>query len=304
MKQRLFFGGLALSFALLLSLLVPALADGRAPVAENLELETYRGVSVGGSLAAKDPDGGLLSFEITTQPGKGSVELCEDGRFVYTPDAGRRGKDYFGYRATDAEGNRSQEATVLISIVKPKRSAAYADTAGTAADYAARRLAEAGIYVGQQVGGEYVFGPDEPITREEFLVTCMLVTGAEASETVRRTGFSDDAAISAWARGYVGAAVRGGLISGYEAEDGALAVFRPDSPITMAEAACILDRALSLTDAVPTWVPLDDTVPAWARQSAVNVSACGLLPAGVSFTDGTLTRGDAAIALVRAMELR
>ena len=304
MKQRLFFGSLALTFALLLSLLVPALADGRAPVAENLELETYRGVSVGGSLVAKDPDGGVLSFEITTQPGKGSVQLCEDARFVYTPDAGRRGKDYFGYRATDAEGNRSQEATVVINIVKPKRSAAYADTAGTAADYAARRLAEEGIYAGAQLGGQYVFGPDEPITREEFLVLCMLVSGADASETVRSTGFSDDAAISAWARGYVGAAVRGGLISGYQTEDSALAVFRPSSPITVAEAACILDRALSLTDAVPTWVPLDDAVPAWAKQSAVNLSACGLLPEGVSFTDETLTRGNAAILLVRAMDLK
>ena len=38
-------------------------AAGSAPVAANLELTTYRGVSVGGQLAAYDPDGGELTFD-------------------------------------------------------------------------------------------------------------------------------------------------------------------------------------------------------------------------------------------------
>ena len=44
------------------ALLLPASADGSAPIAENLELSTYRGVSVGGRLSATDPDGDPVSF--------------------------------------------------------------------------------------------------------------------------------------------------------------------------------------------------------------------------------------------------
>lgn len=52
----------------LCALMLPALADSSAPVAENFEFETYRGVSFGGRLAAVDPEGDAVSFEITTQP--------------------------------------------------------------------------------------------------------------------------------------------------------------------------------------------------------------------------------------------
>ena len=303
MKKRILLSSLALCLVLLTGLAVWAAAEGRAPVAENLELETYRGVSVGGCLAARDPDGGKLTYEITTRPGKGSVDLAEDGRFVYTPEEGRRGKDYFGYQAVDAEGNRSQEATVIIRILKPKSKVTYSDTKGSAVDYAAARLAEEGIYVGRQLGGRYVFSPEESVSREEFLSLCMLLRGEEGTETLGGAGFADDAAVSAWARGYVSAAVREGLISGEQQEGSLRAVFRPGDPVTVTEAAVMLDRALALTDAVQTWYAFDETVPVWARQSAVNVAACGLLPAGCGFTDETLSRGDAAVMLVNALEL-
>ena len=70
---------------------LPAHAEGGAPVAQNLELTTYRNVSVGGRLSAVDPDGGTLTYQITTEPTKGEIELTDDGRFVYTPDTNRRG---------------------------------------------------------------------------------------------------------------------------------------------------------------------------------------------------------------------
>ncbi|MFR3290871.1 MAG: Ig-like domain-containing protein [Lachnospiraceae bacterium] len=108
--------GLTLCAALLLAAValtalvpvLPARAEGNAPVAQNLELTTYRNVSVGGRLTAVDPDGDTLTFQITTEPTKGEIELTDDGRFVYTPDTNRRGRDYFGFKAVDAEGNSSQ----------------------------------------------------------------------------------------------------------------------------------------------------------------------------------------------------
>ncbi len=98
-------------------------AEGGAPVAENLELRTYRNVSVGGKLAAIDEEDDVVSYTITTEPVKGSIELEENGCFVYTPKENKRGRDYFGYKAVDSEGNLSQEATVIIRIEKQKKHA-------------------------------------------------------------------------------------------------------------------------------------------------------------------------------------
>ena len=95
-----------------------AAAEGRAPEAENLEIVTKRDVPYRGALSAKDPDGDLTGFTITTRPIKGELELREDGQFVYTPRPGKKGRDYFGYRAVDAAGNVSQEATAIIRIEK------------------------------------------------------------------------------------------------------------------------------------------------------------------------------------------
>ena len=70
----------ALALALTLSLTVGMLYACAAPsqenpIAENLELKTYRGVSVGGQLKATDPDGDMLKYEVTTEPIKGEVAL-------------------------------------------------------------------------------------------------------------------------------------------------------------------------------------------------------------------------------------
>ena len=303
MRKCILPAALALIAALLLSLAsVPALAGGSAPVAENLDIRTYRGVSVGGRLRAKDPEGDLVRFEITTAPGKGKVDLDEDGHFVYTPADGKRGKDYFGYRATDAEGNRSQEATVIIRIEKQRTAVSYTDLRGSGSERAAVRLAEEGVYVGACLGGEYVFAPDEAVTRSEFLALCMRAAGCETLKNARSTGFADDGEIAVWARPYVATALRDGLIAGYAGTE-AGAVFRPDAPVSVAEAAVMLDRALALTDAVPAWFAYDAALPAWAVQACANLSACGLLPEGCALTDAALSRAQAAEMLSAALDV-
>ena len=304
MRKLLIPSAFLLLLALIATLMAPVAADsGGAPVAENLEIETYRGVSVGGQLRATDPEGGAVSFEITTPPTKGEIDLAEDGHFVYTPEGGRRGKDYFGYRATDVDGNRSQEATVIIKIQKQKATFEYADTDGTDGAYAAVRLAEEGLFTGACLAGSYMFEPERAVSREEFLTMCVKLSGLPVLSGAVTTGFADNGEIEVWARPYVGAALRSGVISGRSDERGE-AVFEPDRAITPVEAAVILDRAIGLTDAVPTWYAFDGgAVPAWAEQSAANVLSCGLLPAGVSYSDETLSRGAAAQMLVAAMDV-
>ena len=299
--------GLTLCAALLLAAValtalvpvLPARAEGNAPVAQNLELTTYRNVSVGGRLTAVDPDGDTLTFQITTEPTKGEIELTDDGRFVYTPDTNRRGRDYFGFKAVDAEGNSSQEATVIIRIEKQKTRTTYSDLAGDPSQYAATMLAEEGIFVGQQLGGSYVFEPGREVTRGEFLAMCMELGGEELLSAVAATGFADDADIPVWQKRYVATALMDGVISG-TVSDGA-SVFDPESSITVQEAAVMLNNVLGATD-VPT-AAYDGLVPAWAAQATANLTACGVLTFSSRYTD-TLTRADAAQMLCAAIGVR
>ena len=95
-----------------------AAAASSAPEADNLELTTRRNTPVTAQLTARDPDGDIVCYEITTDPVKGDIELKDDGVILYTPRHDKKGRDYFGYRAKDAAGNISQEATAIIHIEK------------------------------------------------------------------------------------------------------------------------------------------------------------------------------------------
>lgn len=278
---------------------LPAHAEGGAPVAQNLELTTYRNVSVGGRLSAVDPDGGTLTYQITTEPTKGEIELTDDGRFVYTPDTNRRGRDYFGFKATDADGNSSQEATVIIRIEKQKTRTTYSDLDGNPSAYAAAMLAEEGIFVGSQLGGSYVFEPDREVTRGEFLAMCMELGGEELLSAVAATGFSDDEAIPTWQKRYVATAMMDGVISGTEADGDT--VFNSEGTVTVQEAAVMLNNVLGATD-VPT-AAFEGIVPAWASQATANLTACGVLVGAMRY-DAALTRADAAQMLTAALAVR
>ncbi len=298
---------LLLALLLSLSLVLPAFAKeeqtetGTAPIAENLELTTYRGVSVGGTLSATDPDGGTLTFEITTNPTKGSVELSEDGSFVYTPKENKKGKDYFGFRATDSDGNCSQEATVLITIQKQRGCVSYSDMDGNAAESAAVYLAENDIFVGEYVGGSYVFSPDSTVSRGEFLAMCMKVAEINLLDGVSSTGFSDDSDIPAWQKPYVSTALMNGMVSGYT-DDAGNNSFCANNPVSYYEAAVIVNNVLGLTN-VSVSAGTDSTVPAWAEQANANVASCSILNGVHLETMDTLSRAKAALMVCNAVQV-
>lgn len=300
MKKSARISFIFLSLLLCLSPVLGVFAEEGSLIAENLEISTYRGVAVGGRLTVADSGSEVVGFEVTTPPGKGSVELGDDGCFVYTPDEGKKGKDYFGYKAIDAEGRYSQEATVIITIRKQKTKVTYSDMEGHSSAWAAVMLAEEGIFTGENIGGKYVFRPDEPVTRGQFLTMCMLAADTPIMRDVTDTGFADDEVISAWAKPYVGSALKSGFIKGYDNGEGI--VFAPDELISASEASVMLDKILGLTDAVAVWYSFDELLPDWAVQSAANLSARDIIPDGLSLLDDTLTRAEAAEMLCQAME--
>lgn len=278
-----------------------------APIAENLELCTYKNVAITARFAATDPEGDLITFQLVDKPARGAVIMPEDGasKFVYTPYENKTGKDSFTYVAVDAVGNTSEPATVKVKIEKASTKVTYSDMDGVSAHKAAIRLAEEGIFVGECMGGEYFFNPDTPVSRSEFLTMTMKATGLDALEDVTTTGFADDAAIPTWAKGYAASALKAGVVQGAADEVGRI-VFNAEDTITRAEAAVLLDRALQVSDVSETMVTVDELAPAWAVQSAANLESCGVLAAGSTGTlelNDQLTRADAAEMILGALEV-
>ena len=270
-----------------------------APVAENLELTTYKNVAVTDRFAAVDPEGDILTYRLVKKPARGQVTIGEDGQFVYTPYENKTGKDSFTYIAMDTVGNASDPATVKVKIEKPDTKVTYADLDGHPAHRDAIRLAEEGVFVGECVGEQYFFQPDALVTRGEFLAMAMDTAEVETLAGVTRTGFADDEDIPTWAKPYVSAALMGGLIQGSRDEAGQV-VFQANDPITRAEAAVMLDRMLGVTDVdAGAFGPAE--APVWAAQAAANLTTCGVLEGG-SLGD-SLTRAEAAGLLRASLDL-
>ncbi len=281
--------------------LVYAQSDNSAPIAENLEICTYRDTCVGGQLKAVDPDGDVLSFEITTSPVKGTIELDKDtGSFSYTPVAGKKGRDYFGYKATDSYGNSSAEATVIIKIEKQKTPVFYSDMSGNSSHYAATMLAEKNIFIGECLGGQYVFNPNAPVSRGEFLTMCLKMNDFDILSGVITTGFSDDESIPAYQKPYVSTALLTGVVSGYSNGVNA-AVFNSNNSISYQESAVMLNRSMNLTDVNAS--SYGDSAPVWAAQACANLSACRITTYATGASNEALTRGECAKLLCEAMRV-
>ena len=281
--------------------------ENHPPVARNMDLSTYKNVSVTGYFDAVDVEGDVLTFRMLSNPARGAVELAQDGsgQFIYRPYENKTGKDTFSYVAVDQAGNQSEKATVTVRIEKADTAATYRELDGHPAHKSAVRLAEAGIYVGPCVGGQYTFDAEAPVTRAQFLAMAMAAAELEPMEDVTVTGFMDDAAIPTWSKGCVSAALKAGAIRGGRDEQGA-SVFKAGDVITYAQAAVMLDSLLNVTD-VPVEVFAADPQSHWAMQAAVDLAACGVLrPENtvVSALEEPLTLGEAAVLLDGALEIR
>ncbi|MFB9275215.1 S-layer homology domain-containing protein [Cohnella cellulosilytica] len=158
--------------------------------------------------------------------------------------------------------------------------------------------AEKGLVGGYPDG---TFRPDKPVTRAEFAV--MLANGlgwTKPSES--RLVFADDKAAPPWARAALATASGSGVLAGYP--DGTL---RPNEPVTRAEMAAMIARALHLPPgpAGDAGFRDDAAIPDWAKP-AVNA----VLREGIVSGDekrqfrpwAATTRAEAAVILLRALD--
>ncbi len=243
--------------------------EDKSPVAEDSAVETYKNLPNTGKLKVSDPEGEAMTFTITRQPRRGTVEILSDGTFTYTPKKNKVGVDSFVYTAADPAGKTSREATVTVTILKPTEAAQYTDTLGRDCRFAAEWMKHTGIFVGETVAEQSCFSPEKQVTRGEFVTMLVKALEIPTDEEVVYTGYADD--IPQWLQPYLAAAVRSGLTSGLEEQQ----VFGAGQPITGAEVSAMLRSALDLT-AEETFAPADSQ---------------------------TITRGEAARILYQAVKI-
>lgn len=259
--------------------------EDKAPIAEDFTVETYKNLPNEGRLKATDPEGQQLTYTVIRQPKRGTVEIKEDGTFVYTPKKNKVGVDSFTYTAADPAGKVSREATVTVQILKPTDAAQYTDTVGMDCRFEAEWLRNTGLFVGEQMGLSQCFQPEKAVSQGQFLAMVMQMLEIPVSEQTVYPEMAADA--PQWLKPYLAAALRSGLVANLPEE------FNGDMPITGAEAAVILQNALDLSGEEQ---PETEEIPTFTDTALAVMNENGLLLTA----DGELTRAQVAEILYKA----
>ena len=267
--------------------------EDKAPVAEDMALETYKNLPNEGKLKVTDPEGQILTYTITRQPKRGTLSIREDGSFTYTPKKNKVGTDSFTFTATDPAGKVSREATVTIEILKPTDAKQYTDTVGTSCRFAAEWMKNTGLFVGEQVSGTHCFQPEKTVSRGEFLTMLVQLLDIPAQEDAAFTGFADET--PEWLKPYLAAALRAGITTGWPDAE----VFGANEDISGAEAALLVQNALDLTvSTVSTGKDEEGDLPVWAMTAMT-----AMADNGITLTADQLTRGEAAMLLYQVSQM-
>lgn len=179
----------------------------------------------GASTILSDIEGHWAQSKIEDMVGKGIIGGYPDGTFK-----------------PDNNITRAEFASLLVRAfaLEPGPGKVFDDTADHWAKEAVRTASYHGLVSGYS---DTLFGPDDPVTREQMAVMIVKATKIEPTESGK--AFTDSAQIAAWAEAAVAKATAAGLITGYP--DG---TFRPKANATRAEAAVILARSMKLVEQV------------------------------------------------------
>jgi len=131
--------------------------------------------------------------------------------------------------------------TLCFGLLTPAANAAFADISDQTTDTAATLLKNLGIVDGYSDGG---FHPNDTLTRAQFCKMAVLLSGTR--DLAAYAGFTifPDVRAEHWSSMYVNAAARGlKIITGFP--DG---TFKPDAPISFAQAVTTLMRLLGYSD--------------------------------------------------------
>lgn len=264
----------------------PACTQGAA-------IKTFSNMTCAGNMIASDPDGDTISYEVVSYPENGTLSFNQNtGDFTYSPYEKVHGTDSFVYRVRDSYGAYSEECMVNIDVDRKNTSLSFSDMDDSSCQAAAIVMTNSGHMDFAEEDGEIYFEPSSEVTRLDFLVTAMNVLGAANIPEVTSTGFADDADIPAEYKGYVFSAHRLGIINGVPS--GSELYFKPNEPITKAQASVILNNILGYSATAK--INCSDEIPTWAAASIDALWELGIYPVSSGIADPTanLTKEDTA----------
>ena len=146
-----------------------------------------------------------------------------------------------------------------------------------------------GIFVGEKLGDNACFSPEESVNRGEFVTMLVKALDMEVDGELTLTHYTDD--VPSWLRPYLAAAVRSGLTAGLPNQE----TFGAAEPITGAEVAVMLQNALDLT-VEDVAVMENQLLPEWAGEAMAVLNRNGFALDG----EREMTRADVAETLYTA----
>lgn len=252
---------------------VEARATGTAPLSEAIEFSITVEVA-GGSTVEINSFGGTYVTRTVIIPGY--IDPFRATAVWYDPATG----ELTFVPAVFSQANGKTEAAIKRSgnsaymIISGQKS--FDDLANHWAKSDIELLASKQLAKGVS---ERSFAPDSDITRAQF--TALLVRALGLGEVKGGSAFVD-VSQSDWHAGYVGAAVKAGIVSGME--DGS---FRPDDAITREQMAVMIARALKAAGASASITVLPELlaskfsdqaqISAWAKESVTASVQAGIV---------------------------
>nr|WP_281272182.1 cadherin-like beta sandwich domain-containing protein [Paenibacillus flagellatus] len=146
------------------------------------------------------------------------------------------------------------------------------------------------------------FLPDDEVTRLQFaLMVARAMKLQKSGEAAVLESFEDRNEIPGWAEAELAAAIRAGIIEGYEDE-----TLRPNVKINRAEMVTMLIRGWKMSAAITATSFTDDAdIPAWAKGFVAKAAQEGIIEgrSGNRFEPAsTATRAEAVAVLVRILQ--
>ncbi|HHW43860.1 MAG TPA: S8 family serine peptidase [Desulfotomaculum sp.] len=290
-------------------------SEGETGVVAVLKARTREGVPAPALQAHVRLQNGALVVAGTTT-GTGVYIYAREGDFVRAvPD----GRGNFAAKVAGAAGDTLQLVAVdgrtggVAGQYLTVPEEPFADIRGHWAEKEVTGLAERGLLNGYPDGNFY---PEKTVSRAEFTVMLVRALGwkdggggspdAGTAPKITQTGSAPPPDLPSWAAGDIRFALARGIVSGYP--DG---TFKPDQPVSRAEAAAIVDRVLQTAGTGDSrtyersyrdW----PAIPSWATGAVGRVTASGLMggyPGGLFAPDEPMTRAQAAVLVWRLLAL-
>ncbi|MGP4070356.1 S-layer homology domain-containing protein [Halobacillus sp. B29] len=199
------------------------------------------------------------------------------------------GTNTVDYRSVDNAGNMEEINSSEVTVEKPSNDVSFKDIEGHWAEEEINYLVEDNLLVGYDDG---TFKPNVNITRAEAATVI-----SRELELEKVVSDFPDVAEDHWASGYIGAATKAKILSGYN--DG---TFQPNENLSRAEMAIIVSRAYQLQGQTSIFT---DTKEHWADSYIQTLAANHIT---VGYPDGTfrpeqeITRAEFASFVARVLE--